>query len=99
MIRHVGDLGNFRTDKNGRVRLELNDRLVSLYGKNNILNRALVIHQNQDDLGITNNANSTITGNSGGRIACGIVRKNLPNYASEQKVNIHRKYLSQLVRV
>jgi Cu-Zn family superoxide dismutase len=73
--RHVGDMGNFKSDKDGQVRTQFRDKLVSLYGKNNVFGRALVIHQLRDDLGLTDHPNSKTSGNSGSRISCGIVSK------------------------
>ena len=35
--------------------------------------RAIVIHADEDDLGLGNNPNSTLTGNSGKRWACGVI--------------------------
>lgn len=69
--RHVGDLGSFTTDANGNVSLTLTDPLISLFGDFPVTNRAVVIHALEDDLGLVNNTNSLITGNSGARLACG----------------------------
>lgn len=48
---------------------------MSLYEdqSNSILNRALVIHANADDLGRGNNPESLKNGNSGAHLACGLV--------------------------
>ena len=42
---------------------------------NSIVNRALVIHANADDLGRGNNPESQKNGNSGAHIACGLVTR------------------------
>lgn len=47
----------------------------------------MVVHADEDDLGRGNNEESKITGNSGPRVACGIIGltnefKNLPPYKS-----------------
>ena len=71
--RHVGDLGNLQTDKNGCARYSFNDNIIKLKGKNNIIGRGLIIHQDEDDCGYGGNAESLITGNAGKRIACAVI--------------------------
>ncbi|KAI8915092.1 Cu/Zn-superoxide dismutase, partial [Entophlyctis helioformis] len=71
--RHVGDFGNMDVGADGRFQQRFTDRLASLFGERSIIGRALVIHANQDDLGLTNNPLSKVVGNSGGRLACGVV--------------------------
>jgi len=66
---HAGDLGNISFTNGickGRVILR-NVRLEELIG------RGLVIHEFEDDLGRGSNLESKKTGNSGGRIACGVI--------------------------
>ncbi|KAL3318162.1 Superoxide dismutase [Cu-Zn] [Cichlidogyrus casuarinus] len=79
-IRHVGDLGNVEADANGNVNCKFSDKLISLNGPNSIIGRSLVVHANEDDLGIPkadyNDAKkeeSTRTGNAGERIACAVI--------------------------
>ena len=71
--RHVGDLGNLKTDKNGNVSIIMTDNMIKLKGKANIIGRGLVIHADEDDLGLGTNAASKINGNAGKRIACAII--------------------------
>jgi len=83
--RHVGDLGNIWANENGIVDITINDKLIKLYGKCNIIGRSVVIHADIDDLGIggldsqgkihNNNIyiESLKTGNAGKRIACGVI--------------------------
>jgi len=83
--RHVGDLGNIQADKHGKVDIKFTDKLIKLNGKCNIIGRSVVIHEDEDDLGIgglDNNSNiidikknneSKKTGNAGKRIACGVI--------------------------
>jgi superoxide dismutase, Cu-Zn family len=72
--RHVGDLGNIRTDKNGIAKYRFSDPLISLYpGKCSIIGRGLIIHKDTDDLGLGENEDSLITGNAGKRIACAVI--------------------------
>jgi Cu-Zn family superoxide dismutase len=69
--RHYGDLGNFKTDAEGRVRFNTTDSLVSLFGKYPVSGLAVVIHAKADDLGLVNNTGSIMHGNAGARRACG----------------------------
>ena len=71
--RHVGDLGNLKTDKNGNVNIRMSDNMIKLKGKANIIGRGLIIHENEDDLGFGTNELSKINGNAGKRIACAII--------------------------
>ena len=72
-MRHVGDMGNVQADHVGNGRLELEDSLITLYGPNSIIGRAVVVHRDEDDLGKGNNQESLVTGNAGPRIACGVI--------------------------
>lgn len=72
--KHIGDLGNIKTDLFGSVYLNnLKFNHLTIKWKNifNVLNRSIVIHQNTDDLGTADNLSSKSNGNSGPRIACG----------------------------
>ena len=71
--RHAGDLGNVVANNKGVVDEIMTDRLIKLRGKYSVLGRSFVLHESEDDLGRGNNAESLLTGNSGARIACGII--------------------------
>ena len=71
--RHVGDLGNLKSDKNGNVNVKFKDSMIKLKGKANIIGRGLIIHADEDDLGEGTNQASKINGNAGKRIACAII--------------------------
>ena len=83
--RHAGDLGNIIADKNGVCKQILYDKIIKLNGKYNIIGRSVVIHENEDDLGLGGldengdiidkklHKESLKTGNAGKRIACGII--------------------------
>ena len=83
--RHVGDLGNVTANKLGKVKKTFSDSKIKLKGKNSIIGRSVVIHENEDDLGLgglDENRNvidkkvhleSKKTGNAGKRIACGVI--------------------------
>ena len=73
--RHVGDLGNIEIDKNGVCKISFTDLLVKLSGEHSVLNRSVVIHEDEDDLGKGGDKESLRTGNAGKRIACGKIVK------------------------
>ncbi|ADD73819.1 superoxide dismutase [Lymantria xylina nucleopolyhedrovirus] len=73
-IRHVGDLGNLKSaGRDALTEVSLTDGVVTLYGPHSIIGRSLVVHTDRDDLGLTDHPLSKTTGNSGGRLACGII--------------------------
>jgi Cu-Zn family superoxide dismutase len=49
--RHVGDLGNLRTDYRGAAEMCILDSATTLYGERSIIGRSVVVHKNKDDLG------------------------------------------------
>lgn len=71
--RHVGDLGNIKTDAQGVAKGSRTDPLVKLFGENSVIGRSVVVHAGVDDLGKGGNAESLKTGNAGGRNACGVI--------------------------
>lgn len=72
--RHVGDLGNIISDEHGIVNMKFNDNIIKLRNtKCNIIGRAVVIHENEDDNGLGGFDDSLTTGHAGGRIACAII--------------------------
>jgi Cu-Zn family superoxide dismutase len=78
--RHVGDLGNLKSDKYGNVNIRMSDNMIKLKGKANIIGRGLIIHADEDDLGYGTNQASKINGNSGKRIACAIIGISKDNF-------------------
>ena len=73
-IRHVGDLGNLITDKNGSVNGTFEDDFIKLRGsKANIIGRGLIIHADPDDCGLGGDEASLLNGNAGKRIACAVI--------------------------
>lgn len=80
-IRHMGDLGNLKTlDGNSIIYKFTNDK-ISLFGEYSILGRTCVVHAYEDDLGKGPDLESTKTGNSGPRLACGVVQDYDPMYS------------------
>lgn len=69
--RHAGDLGNIRSDADGSAEMEIEVGGISLgTGEDSIIGRAVIVHAGADDL------TSQPSGNSGPRIACGLISKN-----------------------
>ena len=72
---HLGDLGNLKSNKQGKAQLSL-----LLGGKFRMfMGRSVIIHESQDDL------KTQPTGNSGKRIACGIIGAGLSPVEAETK--------------
>ncbi|XP_064072770.1 uncharacterized protein LOC135193596 [Vanessa tameamea] len=71
-VRHVGDLGNVQFVGNNAL-IDFVDNIITLRGRNNILGRGLVLHEQEDDLGLGDHETSLTTGNAGPRIACGVI--------------------------
>lgn len=67
--RHAGDLANLKADGEGNATYAFETKLLKVVkGPNSVVGRAVVIHANPDDY------TSQPAGNSGPRIACGLIR-------------------------
>lgn len=64
---HAGDMPNLKADGSGKVDQKFSLHGVSIDGTNAIVGRGLIVHDKPDDYA------TQPTGNSGGRIACGVV--------------------------
>jgi Cu-Zn family superoxide dismutase len=79
--RHVGDLGNIKTNGRGEAKYSFYDNVIKLRGtKCNIIGRGLIIHEDEDDCGEGDNAESLKTGNAGKRIACAVIGYSKENF-------------------
>ena len=79
--RHVGDLGNLKTDAYGSAKYRIVDDFIKLRGsKANIIGRGMIIHADPDDCGLGGDEASLKTGNSGKRIACAIIGYSQDNF-------------------
>merc|ERR1711892_258568 len=72
-VRHVGDLGNIVANDQGVAAVDIADELVKLEGDTSVLQRAIVVHQGADDLGLGGAEDSLTTGNAGARAGCCII--------------------------
>lgn len=69
----VGDLGNIKADENGNAVVALTDKQVQLLGPHSVLGRSLVVYAGEDDQGRGGHESSLTTGNSGPRMAAGVI--------------------------
>ncbi len=68
--RHTGDLGNLEMPNNGSL-----EKTWRLKGTNvkDLWGRSLIVHADEDDLGLGEHDDSKTTGHSGARIACAVI--------------------------
>jgi len=67
--RHAGDLPPLKAAKNGRAKIDVTLDVITLRpGPASIIGRGLIIHADPDDF------KTQPTGNSGARIACGVIK-------------------------
>ncbi|XP_077527554.1 superoxide dismutase [Cu-Zn]-like [Haemaphysalis longicornis] len=71
--RHVGDLGNIEADECGSAVFTLTDPLLQLNGEYSIIGRSVVVHADEDDLGLGGHDDSLTTGHAGARIGCCVI--------------------------
>ena len=68
---HAGDLPALKANKAGRANIQIELDTISLKpGPANIIGRAVIVHADPDDY------KTQPTGNSGARIACGVIKAN-----------------------
>jgi Cu-Zn family superoxide dismutase len=67
---HAGDLPSLKADANGTARFSFESSAVSVgSGRTDVLGRGLIVHRDPDDY------KTQPTGNSGPRLACGVITK------------------------
>jgi superoxide dismutase, Cu-Zn family len=71
--RMLGDLGNITVDESGVAVINITDPKVQLLGPHSVIGRSIVIYAGADDMGRGGHENSLMTGNTGPRIAAGII--------------------------
>lgn len=67
---HAGDIDNIKVGEDGvgALEMEFDDWSIGGVEETNILNKAVIIHADEDDF------ESQPSGNAGGRIACGVIQ-------------------------
>lgn len=80
--RHAGDLINNLQVQSGKIfYFDYDDYLLTLYGRNSILGRSVVIHYGIDDQGFGNDVSSLRTGNAGERLTCAVIGIASPEFS------------------
>jgi len=72
-VSHAGDFGNLITDSAGTAEFSVTNVMLASLTVNDVLGRAFVVHERMDDLGYGGHPLSLKNGNSGRRIACGVI--------------------------
>ncbi|XP_074087090.1 copper chaperone for superoxide dismutase [Macrotis lagotis] len=81
--RHVGDLGNVYANVDGRTTFRIEDEQLKVW---DIIGRSLVIDAGEDDLGQGGHPLSKVTGNSGERLACGIIARSAGLFQNPKQI-------------
>ncbi|KAG7465259.1 hypothetical protein MATL_G00174420 [Megalops atlanticus] len=81
--RHVGDLGNVLAGPDGRASFRLEDSQLKVW---DIIGRSLVVDSGEDDLGRGGHPLSRLTGNSGERLACGIIARSASLFQNPKQI-------------
>jgi superoxide dismutase, Cu-Zn family len=68
-LHHAGDLGNIVANEEGIASVDVIDDTLTLDGDSGLIGRAIIVHAKADDLV------SQPSGNSGDRIACGVIER------------------------
>ncbi|XP_026209324.1 copper chaperone for superoxide dismutase [Anabas testudineus] len=81
--RHVGDLGNIVAGPDGRASFRLEDGQLKVW---DVIGRSLVVDAGEDDLGRGGHPLSKHTGNSGERLACGIIARSAGLFQNPKQI-------------
>uniref|UniRef100_A0A8C2E8C3 Copper chaperone for superoxide dismutase n=1 Tax=Cyprinus carpio TaxID=7962 RepID=A0A8C2E8C3_CYPCA len=81
--RHVGDLGNITAAPDGRASFRLEDSQIKVW---DVIGRSLVVDSGEDDLGRGKHPLSKITGNSGERLACGVIARSAGLFQNPKQI-------------
>ena len=71
--RMAGDLGNVTSDAEGKCLVHKEDKILKLIGPHSIIGRSIVLYSGEDDCGRGGHELSLSTGNSGARLAAGVI--------------------------
>jgi Cu-Zn family superoxide dismutase len=72
-VVYVFGTGNVEVGEDGIATFNIEDRQVKLIGPHSVIGRSIIIKANEDDLGRGGHEYSLTTGNSGARIAGGVI--------------------------
>lgn len=66
-------MGNITANAAGEATLKVEDSQLKLIGPLSIIGRTVIVHADEDDLGLGGVELSLTTGNAGDRLACGVI--------------------------
>jgi len=81
--RHAGDLGNITAGPDGRATFRLTDKVLKVW---DAIGRAVVVTDGADDLGRGNHPRSSEDGNSGQRLACGVIARSPGMFENSKRI-------------
>ncbi|KAM8945567.1 copper chaperone for superoxide dismutase [Pelodytes ibericus] len=81
--RHLGDLGNILANDDGQATFRMEDNRLKVW---DVIGRSLVVDEEEDDLGQGDHPLSKITGNSGIRLACGIIARSAGLFENAKQI-------------
>ncbi|MED6288831.1 hypothetical protein CHARACLAT_030299 [Characodon lateralis] len=82
-LQHVGDLGNVVAGPDGRASFRLEDSQLKVW---DVIGRSLIVDSGEDDLGRGGQPLSKLTGNSGDRLACGIIARSAGLFQNPKRI-------------
>ncbi|TKC36578.1 hypothetical protein EI555_003501, partial [Monodon monoceros] len=82
-LQHRGDLGNIHAEADGRAVFRIEDERLKVC---DVIGRSLVVDEGEDDLGRGGHPLSRITGNSGERLACGIIARSAGLFQNPKQI-------------
>ncbi|XP_014433287.2 copper chaperone for superoxide dismutase isoform X2 [Pelodiscus sinensis] len=83
LFQHLGDLGNVLAGNNGRAAFQMEDTQLKVW---DIIGRSLVVDSGEDDLGQGGHPLSKVCGNSGERLACGIIARSAGLFENPKQI-------------
>ncbi|KAE8748469.1 Copper chaperone for superoxide dismutase-like [Frankliniella occidentalis] len=81
--RHAGDLGNVEAGVDGRAVFRIVDPILKVW---DIIGRSIVVTDSEDDFGLGASEKSKVDGNSGHRLACGIIARSAGLFENSKKI-------------
>ena len=69
----AGDLGNVVVTEDGKCVVNIHGKDVKLIGPHSVIGRSIVVYSGEDDCGRGGHELSLSTGNSGNRVAAGVI--------------------------
>merc|ERR1719466_672445 len=83
--RHEGDFGNIEAEENNTAKISITSTGTDL---DQLIGRAIVVHEKEDDLGKGGKEDSVTTGAAGARLDCCVIQWEVQSYADRFSVSI-----------